>query len=159
MNFDEFRLVRLCRYQNWPTFWNSMHIWQFCGQKKIEQFFSCIFMGITHMKVRNPLILGKMASDRQFLTKIHKVGLVWSLTLVSIDKITKNTKFQTFIVVQILICGSWARIRQPLEELFTKWNFPPKFWIFFPWFDAHFKFRLILNTLIFGTSSPCFHVV
>ena len=51
------------------------------------------------MKVRNPLILGKMASDRQFLTKIHKVGLVWSLTLVSIDKITKNTKSQTFIVV------------------------------------------------------------
>ena len=40
------------------------------------------------MKVRNPLILGKMASDRQFLTKIHKVGLIWSLTLVSIDKIT-----------------------------------------------------------------------
>ena len=51
------------------------------------------------MKVRNPLILGKMTSDRQFLTKIHKVGLVWSLTLVSIDKITKNTKFQTFIEV------------------------------------------------------------
>ena len=53
------------------------------------------------MKVRNPLILGKMASDRQFLTKIHKVSLVWSLTLVSIDKITKNTKFQTFIVVPL----------------------------------------------------------
>ena len=52
------------------------------------------------MKVRNPLILGKMASDRQFLTKIHKVGLVWSLTLVSIDKLTKKPKFQTFIVVR-----------------------------------------------------------
>ena len=53
------------------------------------------------MKVRNTLILGKIASDRQFLTKIHKVGLIWSLTLVSIDKITKNTKFQTFIVVPL----------------------------------------------------------
>ena len=58
------------------------------------------------MKVRKPLILGKMASDRQFLTKIHKVGLVWSLILVSIDKITKNTKFQTFIEVSFTKYGS-----------------------------------------------------
>ena len=58
------------------------------------------------MKVRIPFILGKMTSDRQFLTKIPKVGLVWSLTLVSIDKITKNTKFQTFIEVSFTKFGS-----------------------------------------------------
>ena len=37
----------------------------------------------------------------QFLTKIHKIGLVWSATLVPTDKITKNTNFQTFIVVPL----------------------------------------------------------
>ena len=42
----------------------------------------------------------------QFLTKIHKVGLVWSTTLIPTDRISKNTKFQTFIVVKDLKGGS-----------------------------------------------------
>ena len=42
----------------------------------------------------------------QFLTKIHKIGLVWSPTLIHTDNITKNTKFQTLIVVEDLNGGS-----------------------------------------------------
>ena len=53
------------------------------------------------MKVRNPLFFVKQLKNCQFLTKIHKVGLVWSATPVSTDKITKNTKFQTFIIVPL----------------------------------------------------------
>ena len=53
------------------------------------------------MKVRNPLFFVKQLKNRQFLTKIQKVGLVWSATLVPTDKITKNTNFQTFIVVPL----------------------------------------------------------
>ena len=53
------------------------------------------------MKVRNLLFFVKQLKNCQFLTKIHKVGLVWSATLVSTDKITKNTNFQTFIVVPL----------------------------------------------------------
>ena len=51
------------------------------------------------MKVANPFIFIKLPKNPQFLTKIYKVGLVWSKTLISTDKITKNTKFQTFIEV------------------------------------------------------------
>ena len=51
------------------------------------------------MKVVNPLFFVKQLRNHQFLTKFHKVGLIWSTTLVPTDKITKNTKFQTFIVV------------------------------------------------------------
>ena len=51
------------------------------------------------MKVRNPLFFIKQLKNRQFLTKIHKVGLVWSATLVCTDKITKNTNFQTIAKV------------------------------------------------------------
>ena len=50
----------------------------------------------------------------QFLTKIHKVGLVWSAILIPTDRISKNTKFQTFIVVEDLKVGSWAQTGQPL---------------------------------------------
>ena len=53
------------------------------------------------MKVRNLLFFVKQLKNCQFLTKIHKVGLVWSATLVSTDEITKNTNFQTFIVVPL----------------------------------------------------------
>ena len=53
------------------------------------------------MDVRNPLFFVKQLKNHQFLTKIHKVGLVWSATHVSTDKITKNTNFQTFIVVPL----------------------------------------------------------
>ena len=51
------------------------------------------------MKVSYTLILGKLLGNPQFLTKIHKVGLVWSVTLLPLQRISKNTKFQTFIVV------------------------------------------------------------
>ena len=51
------------------------------------------------MKVRNPLFFIKQLKNCQFLTKIHKVGLIWSATLVSTDKITKNTNFQTIAKV------------------------------------------------------------
>ena len=51
------------------------------------------------MKVSYTLILGKLLGNPQFLTKIHKVGLVWSVTLLPLHRISKNTKFQTFIVV------------------------------------------------------------
>ena len=53
------------------------------------------------MKVRNPLFFVKQLKNRQFLTKIHIVGLFWSATLVPTDKIPKNINFQTFIVVPL----------------------------------------------------------
>ena len=37
------------------------------------------------MKVENPLFFMKRLKNQQFPTEIHKVGLVWSVTLVSAD--------------------------------------------------------------------------
>ena len=51
------------------------------------------------MKVGNLLFFVKQLRNCQFLTKFHKFGLVWATTLVPTDKITRNTKFQTFTVV------------------------------------------------------------
>ena len=112
------RRIRICltlpisKLSKILKFHAQMAIWQLF--EKWTVFFQCILKHNPCDSSVAPLILGKMASDRQFLTKIHKVGLVWSLTLVSIDKITKNTKFQTFIVVPLAKYSSWARSRQPL---------------------------------------------
>ena len=88
----------------------QMAIWQLF--EKWTVFFQCILKHNPCDSSVAPLILGKMASDRQFLTKIHKVGLVWSLTLVSIDKLTKKPKFQTFIVVRAKKYAPCRRIWQ-----------------------------------------------
>ena len=63
--------------------------------------FTLTIDGLTHMKVRNPLFFVKQLKNRQFLMKIHKVGLIWSVTLTLTDEITENTNFQTFIVVPL----------------------------------------------------------
>ena len=54
------------------------------------------------MKVENPLFFIKLLKNQQFLTKIHKVGLVWSATLKPTDRISKNAKFQYLIVTTLL---------------------------------------------------------
>ena len=76
--------------------------------------FFLYFFGITQVKVENQLIFVKLLKNPQFLTKIHKVGLVWSATLISTDRISKNNKFQYFIVVRVEKYVSWARTGQPL---------------------------------------------
>ena len=47
--------------------------------------FFLYFFGITQVKVENQLIFVKLLKNPQFLTKIHKVGLVWSITLICTD--------------------------------------------------------------------------
>ena len=88
--------------------------------------FFLYFFGITQVKVENQLIFVKLLKNPQFLTKIHKVGLVWLATLISTDRISKNNKFQYFIVVRVEKYVSWARRRQPL--LFPE--FGQKVWVF-----------------------------
>ena len=48
------------------------------------------------------------------MKEIHEVGLVWSKTLLSTDRISKITKFQTFIVVESEICLLSAKRTAPL---------------------------------------------
>ena len=81
--------------------------------------FFLYFFGITQVKVENQLIFVKLLKNPQFLTKIHKVGLVWSATLISTDRISKNNKFQYFIVVRVEKYVSWARRRQPLWSIWV----------------------------------------
>ena len=87
--------------------------------------FFLYFFGITQVKVENQLIFVKLLKNPQFLTKIHKVGLVWSATLISTDRISKNSKFQYFIVFRVLIGGSWLLSTSqtaPFVSLFLKWG-------------------------------------
>ena len=69
---------------------------QFYENKQIPYF----HMGYTLIRKSAEII------NFEFLTKIHKVGLVWSTTLMSNDRISKNTKFQYFIVVRVEKYGS-----------------------------------------------------
>ena len=54
------------------------------AKRKLNSFF-LYFFGITQVKVENQLIFVKLLKNPQFLTKIHKVGLVWSATLICTD--------------------------------------------------------------------------
>ena len=45
-----------------------------------------LYLSYKWIKIRNPLFIVKQLKNRQFLTKIHKAGRIWSTTLVSTDK-------------------------------------------------------------------------
>ena len=85
--FEKFEKSGKCRIRMKIRIWNS-------GKKILLKFF--------------------FFDCEQFLTNIHKVGLVWSVTLLPIHRISKNTKFQIFIVAESEKYVSWAQRGQPL---------------------------------------------
>ena len=58
------------------------------GLQKITDFLLSygLYLSYRWIKETNPLFIIKQQKYKQFLTKIHKVGLIWSAILVSTDK-------------------------------------------------------------------------
>ena len=53
-----------------------------------------LYLSYKWIKIRNPLFIVKKLKNRQFLTKIHKAGRIWSTTRVSTESnLGYNFKF------------------------------------------------------------------